>query len=142
MNTIDKANEAKLKNVEAELAYDINTTIANYKGLRYLNDITFEEKLREINGVDVEEAYTIKNLSVKDSYIVGKIAAGGIVTASRGGTIENCHNINTRVEAKQVTAGGVVGQSTNTLVKDCTNTGEIVGGKNSGNNGGQLKVNQ
>ena len=70
---------------------------------------------------------TIRNLTVKNSYITGANCVGGIVGATDTGKIENCHNINTTVVLKEnkMTAGGIVGQSSSEKVTECTNTGTI-----------------
>ena len=72
---------------------------------------------------------TIQNLTIKDSYIEGKTATGGIVGALRSGTLTNCHNINTTVVLKEGsfrTVGGIVGQASGN-VSDCSNAGRIIG---------------
>ena len=84
---------------------------------------TFEGQNCYIQGVYVNQeanfggifgnSNTIQNLTIKNSYIEGGTATGGIVGALRGGKVENCHNINTTVICKEgnyYTVGGVVGQ--------------------------------
>lgn len=106
---------------------------------------TFEGNNHRISGVYVNidgnfggifgNSNTIKNLTIKDSYIQATNASGGIVGALRTGTIENCHNINTIVEIEAASVGGVVGQlSSNANIKviNCTNTGNVNGPKNVG----------
>lgn len=71
-------------------------------------------------------ANTIKNLTVKDSYIEAKRYVGGIVGAARSGSIENCINQNTKVVVAESSAGGIVGQTVGE-VKNCTNNGSVLG---------------
>lgn len=71
-------------------------------------------------------ANTIKNLTVKDSYIEAKRLVGGIAGAARSGSIENCINQNTKVVVAESSAGGIVGQTVGE-VKNCTNNGSVTG---------------
>ncbi len=120
---------------------------------------TFEGNNHYIQGVYVNadnlfcgifgNINTIKNLTVKNSYIEGKGCTGGIAGAVRGGTIENCHNIGTTVilkEGDNNTVGGVVAQSQATKIVNCTNTGNIYAyGRGSSNDytqaGGIVRTN-
>ena len=78
------------------------------------------------------QSYTVQNLTVKDGYVKGGRATGGIVGVLRGsGEIRDCHNDNTTVilrEGNNYVAGGVVGQiSTGTEgIFNCTNSGQVV----------------
>ncbi len=72
-------------------------------------------------------ANTVRNLTIKDSYVLGGNATGSIAGLIRG-TIENCHNVNSTVmmrEGEYRTCGGIVGQG-KTVLK-CTNSGKIMG---------------
>ena len=71
---------------------------------------------------------TIKNLTVKDSYIEAQNCVGGIVGVVRKGNIENCVNQNTTVIAISDGAAGVVGQAEGKII-NCKNTGKIKGDK-------------
>ena len=90
----------------------------------YVNDGT------DFNGI-FGNSNSIRNLTVKDSYVKGKTATAGIVGALRDGTIENCRNINTRVESVEAAnAGGIVGvANNNTRVLNCNNSGKIINEK-------------
>lgn len=84
-----------------------------------------EEKSNGIFG----NANTVKNLTIKNSYIKGGSLTGGIAGAVRGGTIENCHNINTTVitqEGNTGSIGGITGQSQAKEIKNCTNSGKVI----------------
>ena len=100
---------------------------------------TFEGNNHYICGVYInrEEKYngifgncsTIKNLTIKNSYIEGGACTGGTAGVARKGIVDNCHNINTKVVLKEealYTVGGVIGQSTGEKVANCTNTGTVV----------------
>ena len=114
-----------------------NTDSAKFLGI-------FDGKNHVIKGIYVSReadyggifgnAHTIKNLTIKDSYIKAANGAGGIVAALRNNTakdcvLENCHNINTQVITTKYMAGGVVGQFSGKSMKDCTNTGSVSAGK-------------
>ena len=102
---------------------------------------TFEGNNHYITGIYVNiegnfggifgNSNTIKNLTIKNSYIKGANCSGGIVGALRTGTIENCHNINAVVNVDSITAGGVVGQL-GTKAINCSNTGNVSGNKQTG----------
>ena len=102
---------------------------------------TFEGNNHYITGIYVNiegnfggifgNSNTIKNLTIKNSYIKGANCSGGIVGALRTGTIENCHNINAVVNVDSITAGGVVGQL-ETKAINCSNTGNVSGNKQTG----------
>ena len=107
---------------------------------------TFEGNNNTIRGVYVNKdnyfggifgnSRTIKNLTIKNSYIKGYTCTGGIVGVLRKGTLENCHNINTTVilsDGIYNMVGGIAGAAeSETIVKGCTNTGNIIGyGSNS-----------
>ena len=73
---------------------------------------------------------TIKNLTIKNSYIKGASYTGGIVGFSKDGNVENCHNENTTVimiEGNYRNVGGVVGALYSGEVKNCTNNGVVIG---------------
>ncbi len=87
--------------------------------------INREEKSNGIFG----NSNTVKNLTIKNSYIKGGNLTGGIAGAVRGGTIENCHNINTTVatqEGDTGSLGGITGQNQANLIKNCTNSGKVI----------------
>ena len=68
----------------------------------------------------------IRNLTLKDSYIIGTTGIGGIV--GLGNIVENCHNENTTVILKKgnyYAIGGIVGQINNKII-NCSNTGTII----------------
>ena len=84
---------------------------------------------------------TVKNLIIQDSYVKSLNCSGGIVGALRGGSIENCTNINTKVIAIEKTAGGIVGQSVDgNEIKKCTNTGKIESSYMTGGITGNNKI--
>ena len=68
---------------------------------------------------------TIKNLTIKDSYINGGIWTGGISGVTLSGYINNCHNVNT-ITIGNGNIGGIIGYSGVDL-ENCTNSGFISG---------------
>ena len=104
---------------------------------------TFEGNNHYIKGVYVNSdtkfcgifgnANTIKNLTVKNSYIEGSNCTGGIAGAVRGGKVENCHNMNTTVVLKEGgrSAAGIVGQSS-ANIENCINKGNVISGEEAG----------
>ena len=77
---------------------------------------------------------TINDLTIKDSFLKGNNATGGIVGSMRNGIINNCHNKNTIIVLKEdsILVGGIIGQSIG-KTKNCTNTGNIIGNVLSNN---------
>ncbi len=90
----------------------------------YINDDT------NYNGV-FGISNSIMNLTVKNSYVKGGGETAGIVGMLKNEKIENCHNVNTRVESVgNVNAGGIVGQANdNTKILNCNNSGKIINEK-------------
>ncbi len=87
--------------------------------------ISNKEKFNGIFG----NCNSVKNLTIKNSYIEGINVTGGIAGAVRGGIVENCHNFNTTVvlkEGNNNTVGGVVAQCTGEKIEKCTNTGNVI----------------
>ena len=98
---------------------------------------TFEGNNYSIRGVYVNQtenfagffgrAENLKNITIKNSYILGGSCMGGLVGG--GYNIENCHNENTTVvmqEGEFYAIGGIAGQ-VNENIKNCTNTGTVIG---------------
>lgn len=113
-----------------------NTLLATFEGNGNTIRGVYIKTDTSVNGV-FGNSNSIKNLTIKNSYIKGASGTAGIVGVIRKGTVENCHNINTTVtsiEGVYYTVGGVVGQaSDNTSVLSCSNTGKIVGNAISSN---------
>ena len=81
------------------------------------------------------KANEIKNLTLKDSYVIGGNCIGGM--AGIGHKIENSHNENTTVisrEGSYYAIGGVVGQL-NEKMENCSNTGKIIANGKTADNG-------
>ena len=108
-----------------------NTLIATFEGNGKTIKGVYINADTNFNGI-FGNAYSIKNLTIENSYIKGGICTAGIVGALRSGTVENCHNINTTViliEGEYVNVGGVVGQISSNIsgkVLNCSNTGTII----------------
>lgn len=103
--------------------------------------INREEKSNGIFG----NSNTVKNLTIKNSYLKGGNLTGGITGAVRGGTIENCHNVNTTVatqEGDTGSLGGIIGQSQADVIKNCTNSGKVInnGSRKTAQTGGIVGV--
>ena len=115
-----------------------------------LSYATFDGKNHSISGIFVKDedgqyrngaglfagtfaGATIKNTSIKNSYIKGNMdfenfdvrGVGGI-TGFASGDIINCHNINTKVVSKGGIAGGIVGTSLEINIRQCSNSGEVI----------------
>ena len=82
-------------------------------------------------GAFIGNGYSVKNLTVKNSYAKAVNCAAGIMGSTRAvGTtpaiIENCHNVNTTVIATGSTAAGIISQiyDGDTITK-CSNSGTI-----------------
>ena len=74
------------------------------------------------------KSYTVKNLTIADSYIESSSnCVGGIVGYCLQGIIENCKNNNTTIIGTEYSVGGIVGQMAGDEIKDCENSGEIIG---------------
>ena len=92
----------------------------------------------------VGENGTVKDVTLKDSYVSGNECVGGICGWNKGGTIQGCHNTGTVSGAQSV--GGVCGENRNSgIIQKCDNagtvsgTGESIGGVCGNNNGGTVK---
>ena len=76
----------------------------------------------------IAEDCTIKNVTLKDCDITGKVYVGGIAGYFYGGSITNCH-VNGAIKATVSNAddhGGIVGYTnSNSYITDCTVTGTI-----------------
>ncbi len=107
-----------------------------FEGNNHYISGVYVNREEEFNGI-FGNCNTVKNLTVKNSYIEGRGCTGGIAGAVRGGTVENCHNENTVVVLKEggnYTVGGVIGQSEASKINNCTNRGKVlVNGKKSSN---------
>ena len=83
---------------------------------------------------------TVKNVSVKDSFMYGYYYVGGIAGAiSDNATIKNCHTTG-EVKLRNKYIGGIVGINTDSEVIDCVNSmditnGTFIGGIAGENNG-------
>ena len=80
---------------------------------------------------------SIKNLTIKDSYVKGNNGVGGIVGVSINGIVENCHNNNSTVIGLGRMAGGIVAYS-QTSIEKCTNSGNINGNSRLGRRNGRI----
>ena len=110
-----------------------NVTAKRFKG-------TFEGQGHTIKGLYVNRTAnynglfgnshgSIRNLTIKDSYIKGRVATAGIVGVQRAGTIENCYVKDTTViltSGAYYTVGGIAGQmSAGTTISACYNSGDV-----------------
>ena len=141
-NDLDfRARESEGDTIEAKWKTDSNkeykwTPIGNEKEKPLKAD--FDGKNHIIKGIYVEETTkfngiigcsygTVKNLTVKNSYVEGINYTGGIAGAVPGEKIENCHNINTTVvlsDGDNYMVGGIVSTCKN--ANNCTNTGNVI----------------
>ena len=74
----------------------------------------------------VGENGTVKDVTLKDSYVSGNECVGGICGYNKGGTVQNCHNTGTVSGAQSV--GGVCGENRNSgIIQKCDNAGTVSG---------------
>ena len=74
----------------------------------------------------VGENGTVKDVTLKDSYVSGNECVGGICGYNKGGTLQNCHNAGTVSGAQSV--GGVCGENRNSgIIQKCDNAGTVSG---------------
>ena len=74
----------------------------------------------------VGENGTVKDVTLKDSYVSGNECVGGICGWNKGGTIQGCHNTGTVSGAQSV--GGVCGENRNSgIIQKCDNAGTVSG---------------
>lgn len=102
----------------------------------YRLNATFEGNNHIIKGIYVNSgnnyigvfgnANTIKNVTIKDSYIKGAECTGGIVGALREGTIENCKVENIIIVGNRY-VGGITGQATGDNILNCSSSATITG---------------
>ena len=89
----------------------------------YINDST--KKYVGLFGY-VGENGTVKDVTLKDSYVSGNECVGGICGWNKGGTIQGCHNTGTVSGAQSV--GGVCGENRNSgIIQKCDNAGTVSG---------------
>ena len=74
----------------------------------------------------VGENGTVKDVTLKDSYVSGNECVGGICGYNKGGTLQGCHNTGTVSGTQSV--GGVCGENRNSgIIQKCDNAGTVSG---------------
>ena len=74
----------------------------------------------------VGENGTVKDVTLKDSYVSGNECVGGICGRNKGGTVQGCHNTGTVSGTQSV--GGVCGENRNSgIIQKCDNAGTVSG---------------
>ena len=74
----------------------------------------------------VGENGTVKDVTLKDSYVSGNECVGGICGRNKGGTVQGCRNTGTVSGAQSV--GGVCGENLNSgIIQKCDNAGTVSG---------------
>ena len=104
------------------------TMLGTFEGNNHYICGVYINRNEKFNGI-FGNCNSVKNLTIKNSYIEGLNCTGGIAGAVRKGTVENCHNNNTTVVLKKgdnMTVGGIVSQCTGEKIEKCTNTGKII----------------
>lgn len=72
---------------------------------------------------------TVKNLTIDNASVKSYAYVGALIGRLNGGTVENCHVTNSKVECTYWQAGGMIGQlNDGCTVKDCSITGTTVTG--------------
>ena len=69
---------------------------------------------------------TVRNVTLKDSYVSGSYNVGGICWYNNGGTVENCTSDCT-VKGTGNATGGICGYNDKGSVRNCHNTGKVTG---------------
>lgn len=118
----------------------------NWTPLNVDNSVTFDGNGHTITGLVVNNQTTdcagfiannhgkVKNLTLKDAKITGKLYVGGVVGMNNiGGTIENCHVMGASAIKSNSNAGGVVGSNSGKILachvaKECSVYGDDAGG--------------
>lgn len=110
----------------------------------YVNDRS--NSATKNNGLFGYVTGTVKNVTVKDSYIGAYSHIGGIVGYLKGGTVENCHFLDSWMKTDNGHMGGVVGYavhnadtSVGALISGCTSNITYYGYRYSGGIVGHLE---
>lgn len=105
-------------------SYRLNAT---FEGNSHIIKGIYVNSTNNFNGI-FGNANTIKNLTVRDSYIKGESCTAGIVGALREGELLNCYVENTNIiviNTNSRAIGGIVGQFTGTNISDCGSSATI-----------------
>ena len=102
---------------------------AIFEGNSHIIKGVYVSNTNDFNGI-FGNANTIKNLTIKDSYIEGADCTAGIVGALREGEISNCYVENTIIKGNDYT-GGIAGLIYGNI-KNSYNSGRISSSNNSG----------
>lgn len=99
---------------------------AIFEGNSHIIKGVYVSNTNDFNGI-FGNANTIKNLTIKDSYIEGADCTAGIVGALREGEISNCYVENTIIKGNDYT-GGITGQFTGSSISNCGSSANIISG--------------
>ena len=128
-NNIDlgarQENGTKTRGTNWESIGKVNKFSGKFEGNNYTIRGIYIDEVENYTGL-FGVANEIKNLTIKDSYIISGSCTGGIV--GKGDILENCHNDNTQVILKEGDyriVGGIVGQ-VNKKISNCNNSGTII----------------
>lgn len=75
---------------------------------------------------------TVKNLTIDNASVKSYAYVGALIGRLNGGTVENCHVSNSKVECTYWQAGGMIGQlNSSCTVKDCSISGTTITGSSA-----------
>ena len=107
-----------------------NHTISNFK---VTNPVSWTEKVTEASyGFFGNVKGTVKNLTIKNATVNpegGRYSAALVGRLHNGGSIENCHVVESSVTINHWQVGGIVGQNNNGNISNCSVTGSTITGK-------------
>ena len=99
--------------------------MAKFEGNNHTIRGVYVKKTNNYVGL-IGNANDINSLTIKNSYIKGVRAVGGIAGWVTTGQVNNCYNINTIVIGTDIYMGGIAG-GINSTITGCENSGTITG---------------
>ena len=118
-------NGTKTRGTNWDSIGKVNKFLGKFEGNNYTIRGMYIDQAENFAGL-FGKTNEIKNLTIKDSYVIGGNCIGGM--AGIGLIMENCHNENTTVisrEGNYYTIGGIVGEI-DLKISNCSNTGKII----------------
>ncbi len=118
-------NGTKTRGTNWDSIGKVNKFLGKFEGNNYTIRGMYIDQAENFAGL-FGKTNEIRNLKIKDSYVIGGNCIGGMAGICY--IVENCHNENTTVisrEGNYYTIGGIVGQL-NEKMENCSNTGKII----------------
>ena len=121
-------NPDELKWMPIGIDYNnVQDKLGTFEGNNYSIIGVYVNRDADFNGI-FGNSNTIKNITLKNSYIQGNSYTGGITGALRSGKIESCENKKTDINGIKNNCGGIVGCAWGNIYK-CTSNGSVFGSK-------------